>query len=330
VVAALRGERELDVPAVLGAVRRPRSDVLSDEDLQVALWVCYELHYGGFEGVSDSWEWDPGLLAVRREIESLVEAELRRRTRSDVEAAVTADGDVDARLFELADGAEGPSLAGFLQRQATEEQFLEALVHRSVYQLKEADPHTWAVPRIDGPAKVALVELQYDEYGSGRPERQHAHLYALGMRACGLEAAPGAYVDRVPGSTLLMTNVASMFGLHRRLRAAAVGHLATVEVTSSLPCRKYVQGIERLGLAREMADYFDEHVEADAVHEHVATRDICAALVDREPALVEDVFFGAAVCLLVDRLHAEHLLGAWQQGRSSLRPAALPARGAVA
>jgi hypothetical protein len=127
-----------------------------------------------------------------------------------------------------------------------------------------------------------------------------------------------------------MSNVVSMFGLHRRLRAASVGHLATVEVTSSLPCRKYVQGIERLGLAREMADYFDEHVEADAVHEHVATRDICAALVEREPALVEDVFFGAAVCLLVDRLHAEHLLGAWEQGGSSLRPAALPARGAVA
>ena len=330
VVAALRGERDLDVPALRALVRRPRADLLGDDDLQLALWVCYELHYAGFDDVDDRWEWDPDLLAVRAEIEARFEAELRRRTRSTVRAALDDDGDVAARLFALAHRDDGPSLAAFLHRHAGAEQFLEAVVHRSVYQLKEADPETWAIPRLQGAAKVALVEVQYDEYGAGRPERQHARLYARGMEACGLDPTYGAYVDRLPGTTLALANAMSLLGLHRRLRGAAVGHFATVEVTSSLPCRKYVGGIERLGLPQELADYFDEHVEADAVHEQVATRDICGALVAQEPQLLEDVFFGAAVCLLTDRLVAEQVLGAWEQGGSSLLAEPAATAGAVA
>jgi hypothetical protein len=330
VIAAVRGEHDLDVPVVSATVRRPRADVLTDDDLQLALWVCYELHYAGFDDVDDTWEWDPDLLAVRRELETVFEAELRRRTRADVRRALEDDGDVADRLFALADRAEGPSLAGYLHRRATEEQFLEAVVHRSVYQLKEADPETWAIPRLTGSPKVALVEVQYDEYGGGRPERQHAHLYARGMEACGLEPSYGAYVDRLPGSTLARANAMSLLGLHRRLRGAAVGHFAAVEVTSSLPCRKYVKGIERLGMPQALADYFDEHVEADAVHEQVATRDICGALVEQEPALLEDVLFGAAVCLLTDRVLAEQLLGAWEHGAGSLLPEPVRMAGAVA
>jgi hypothetical protein len=39
------------------------------EDLQLALNCCYELHYRCFTGVADDWEWDPGLLGVRRQLE---------------------------------------------------------------------------------------------------------------------------------------------------------------------------------------------------------------------------------------------------------------------
>ncbi len=38
------------------------SDPLADEDLQLALYLCYELHYRGLPGVSDGWEWEPALL----------------------------------------------------------------------------------------------------------------------------------------------------------------------------------------------------------------------------------------------------------------------------
>ena len=34
-------------------------------DLQLALYVCYELHYRGFAGVDPRWEWDPSLLHLR-------------------------------------------------------------------------------------------------------------------------------------------------------------------------------------------------------------------------------------------------------------------------
>src|SRR3712207_1216359 len=44
-------------------------DVLRDDDVQLSLAICYELHYRGFDGVDDGWEWEPGLLGVRRELE---------------------------------------------------------------------------------------------------------------------------------------------------------------------------------------------------------------------------------------------------------------------
>jgi hypothetical protein len=43
----------------------PSAEGADEEDLQLALYCLYELHYRGFEGVSDEWEWHPGLLAFR-------------------------------------------------------------------------------------------------------------------------------------------------------------------------------------------------------------------------------------------------------------------------
>ena len=40
-----------------------------EEDLQLALYLCYELHYRGLPGVDDRWEWEPSLLALRAELE---------------------------------------------------------------------------------------------------------------------------------------------------------------------------------------------------------------------------------------------------------------------
>lgn len=320
VLAALRDDTPLDPAHLVAQVEAVDGDVLLDEDVQVALWSMYELHYGGFDGVDESWEWEPDLLRVRQALERRLEQRLRELTAGDVAAALRSSGDVAARIFAQTDASDGPSLSRFLQREATAEQFREVLVHRSLYQLKEADPHTFVIPRVQGSAKVALMELQFDEYGAGRPERQHATLFAEGMEECGLDRSHGAYVDAVPACTLALNNAMSLLCLHRRLRAAALGHLAAIEVTSSLPCRKYVQGLRRLDLSPAMADYFDEHVEADAVHEQVATRDVCATLVEHEPDLAEDVCFGVAVSLHLDELLADHVLTSFAQGRSSLRP----------
>jgi hypothetical protein len=59
-------------------------------------------------------------------------------------------------------------------------------------------------------------------------------------------------------------------------------------------------------------------VEADAVHEQLALRGICGALVEEDPACESEVFFGAATCLHVDAVAGEQMLSAWRHGRSSL------------
>src|ERR1044072_6252796 len=70
-----------------------------DDDVQLALWMIYELHYRGFEGVADDREWDPELLGLRRSIERRFARELRSATREQMES--TADeGDVGAELLQ--------------------------------------------------------------------------------------------------------------------------------------------------------------------------------------------------------------------------------------
>ena len=185
---------------------------------------------------------------------------------------------------------------------------------RSVYHLKEADPTSWVIPRLPTAAKAALVELQYDEYGAGDPARLHAHLFARGLAASGLRPEYGAYVDEAPLEVLEQNNAVSMFGLQRRLRGAAVGHLAAFEATSSMPSRRMAQGLERLGFPEELVGYYTEHVEADAVHEQVALRDVCVTLVREEPALEPDVWFGAWACLDLEDRTARRMLEAVGSG----------------
>jgi hypothetical protein len=115
-----------------------------------------------------------------------------------------------------------------------------------------------------------------------------------------------------------VNNVMSLFGLHRRLRGACLGHLAAFEMTSPLPCRRYAQGAERLELDARVFRYFDEHIEADAVHEQLAARDICGRLVEAEPDLADSVLLGAAACVALDDIAGDQMLGAWEQGRSAL------------
>lgn len=304
--------------AVADAVAAPPASWLEDDDTQLTLLCLYELHYRGLTGVADDWEWDPPLLAVRAVLEGVVEAELRARVTAPGVGPTDRAG-FAAQLFDLAAQDSGPSLSRYVARRATAEQVRELLALKSVYQLKEADPHTWAIPRLAGAAKAGLVEIQADEYGGGDPDRVHAVLFARTMRGVGLDDSYGAYVDHAPAIALAGVNVMSLFGLHRRLRGCVAGHLAALEMTSSVPSRLYGNGMRRLGLAEEVTGYFDEHVEADAVHEQIAARDLAGALVESEPALAADVLLGAATCLTLDAWAAERTIARWEAGESALR-----------
>jgi hypothetical protein len=293
------------------------SSVAADDgdDEQLALWVLHALHYTGLDGVPEAHEWHPDVLAVRIALERALEHRLRERhpgheLPADLPTDVGADR-LAEELFAFIAGHDGPSVASYVQRQASTEQVLQLLRWRSLYHLRESDPTAFVVPRLDVRTKAALIELQYDEYGGGDPNRLHSHLFARGLAACGLDPTPGAHVDEVPAEVLELNNAMTLFGLHRRLRGAALGHLAAFEATSSLPSRRMAQGLGRLELPDEMIEYYQEHVEADAVHEQLAVRTICGSLLDDDPGLVDDVFFGAFSCLDLESRMAARLLDEW-------------------
>jgi hypothetical protein len=267
--------------------------------------------------VDERWEWEPALLAARRDLERTFEDALR----DAVPGRDAPDpGEMDVALREIAAEDDGPSLSRFLQKEGEPWHVREFAVHRSIYQLKEADPHSWAIPRLSGAPKAALVEVQADEYGGGRPERVHAHLFARTLAALGLDDRYGAYADHVPGLTLATVNLMSLCGLHRRLRGAIVGHLALFEMTSAVPNRRYGDALRRLGLdSPDAVDFFDEHVEADAVHESVAAVDLAGGLARDEPGVAADVVWGACALNHVEGRWARSVLEAWAAGGSSLR-----------
>ncbi len=275
-------------------------------DESLALWALYELHYRGFEDVDDGLEWHPELVRVRGALERDLEARLRSRWSGPVPG-----GDLAEAFFTFVADHDGPSLARHVQTRATEEQVLDLLRARSVFHLKEADPIAWSVPRLPVAPKAGLVEVLYDEYGAGDPNRLHHHLFARGMESVGLRSEYGAYVDDVPAAVLEQNNAMSLFGLHRRLRGAALGHFAAFEATSSEPSRRMADGLERHGMNGAMVDYYTEHVTADAAHEQVAVRTVCGALVAAEPGLREDVFLGAFTCLDLEERVARELLDRW-------------------
>jgi hypothetical protein len=297
-------------------------DPRTDDDLHLALYLAYQLHYTGLTGVSDDMEWDPAVLDFRDVLEAAFENALIADVR--VHPAPDERPMVD-QLRDVVRSDPGPALATHLQRDATLEQFREFLLHRSTYHLKEADPFTWLIPRLRGGPKAALVQIQADEYGGGDAGWMHSALFAQTMRALDLDPASGPPLDLIPGTTLAVTNLLSMFGLHRRLRGQAAGALALFEMTSCIPNRRYGDGLRRLGFGPDDTRFFDEHVEADAVHEAVAATDLAGALADDED-LGWEILFGAHALQETEALAAALQLDAWMSGRSSLLPPERPAR----
>ena len=289
-------------------------DPLADGDFQLALACCYELHYRGIDGVDDAFEWDVELLAVR----ALLEDAFERALRDAVPEPAVDSGSVWSDLRAVVASDDGPALSAHLARRATAEEFRDFLAQRSVYHLREADAHTWGIPRLSGRAKAALVEIQTDEYGGGVFARMHSTLFAQMLRAMGLDDTYGSHWGEATPETLAGVNAISLFGLHRGHRGALVGHLAALEMTSTEPNRNYGNGLRRLGYGARATAFFDEHVEADAVHEQVAAVDLCGSLVQAEPELRSAVLWGAACCLALDAAAGRALLHRWSSAQVSV------------
>ncbi|MEU9553943.1 iron-containing redox enzyme family protein [Streptomyces fumanus] len=302
----LRGTGPLPAPDAVAA-----ADPYGD-DLQLALYQCYELHYRGFAGVSPDLEWDPELLRVRGALERVFLAALREDTpvHDSVEEAV---GDL------LVEPVDGNGVSHFLRDKGELWHLREYAAQRSLYHLKEADPHAWVLPRLWGRAKAGMAAVEFDEYGGGRADRVHARLFADLMTDLGLDTAYGRYLDAACAELLATVNLMSLFGLHRSLRGALVGHFAAVEITSSPGSRRLAEAMRRTGAGPAAEFFYDEHVEADAVHEQVVRHEVIGGLLEEEPELAPDVVLGIDATGLVEDRLAARLLSDWRAGRSSLR-----------
>ncbi|MEU7057153.1 iron-containing redox enzyme family protein [Streptomyces sp. NPDC046197] len=281
------------------------------DDLQLALYLCYELHYRGFAGVAAQREWDPDLLRVR--------AGLEHRFLSALRADTPVHDSLDEALADLlVEPVRGTGVSHYLRDEGELWQLREYAAQRSLYHLKEADPHAWVLPRLWGRAKAAMAAVEFDEYGGGRPDRVHARLFADLMTDLGLDTAYGRYLDAASAELLATVNLMSLLGLHRELRGALVGHFAAVEITSSPGSRRLAEAMRRTGAGPAAEFFYDEHVEADAVHEQVVRHDVIGGLLADEPHLAADVAFGIDATEYLESRLAARLLAAWRDGRSSL------------
>ncbi|WP_232788889.1 iron-containing redox enzyme family protein [Streptomyces odonnellii] len=283
------------------------------EDAQLAPYVFYELHYRGFAGVGEDREWDPALLPLRRAVED----RFLNALRADVPVGRSADEAFGELLVESTD--HSGSVAYHLEHHGELWQLREYAALRSLYHLKEADPHAWVIPRLRGRAKAGMVTVEYDEFGAGRAERVHAELFADLMTDLGLETGYGHYLDAAPADALATVNMMTLFGLRRALRGALVGHFACVEVTSSPGSRRLAAAMRRREAGPAAERFYVEHVEADAVHEQIVRREVIGGLLANEPRLEADVAFGADATVFLENRLGARLLDAWRTGRSALR-----------
>ena len=135
-----RPDRGLGEPDSIDCV-----DPIGDEDLQLALYVAYELHYTAIDGVDERWEWAPSLISFRAALERPFEDAIAELVAP---AEVAELESVGAALQAIVADDPGPPLSRYLEIQGTREQMRSTSSTARGYQLKEADPHTWAIPRL--------------------------------------------------------------------------------------------------------------------------------------------------------------------------------------
>jgi hypothetical protein len=204
-----RGER--------GAFPEPAAAEPFGEDLQLALFVCYELHHNGFPGVDDDWEWDPDLLRLRAVMERVFLDELRGCT--------AGGGDVRRELAELlTEPIDGVGISQFLAASGEKWQLREYLVLRSAQHQRTADPLARPLPRSRG------------------------QRYARLMAAAGLASGVYSHLDHIPAPMLAVVNLRSLCGLHRGLRGAFAGHQAAEETIAKPESVLLNRALRRLGV----------------------------------------------------------------------------------
>ncbi len=278
-----------------------------DRDTQLAWFILNELSFGGWFGVDDDAEWAAPVVSLRRSCEDWFAGSIEARLCEADEPSVLVD-----RILST----PGPSIARFLADHGTATDVAESLMLRLPYQDKEADPHTFAIPRLDGPVKGALCEIQSGEYGVGH-RFSHAELFRRALASLG---GPGftSTIDRLPGVAFATSNLVSMGGLNRSRRGVVIGQLALFEMDSVEPNSAMVVACDRLGLPADARRFFQVHVLADAEHERIARKAFLHDYPGHDPQQRPNVVFGIRAQHAIDLAMADHAIAAWSTRRSAL------------
>lgn len=134
------------------------TDALTDDDLHLALYLCYEVHYRDLTPYN--WEWDLDLLNFRAQLEGSFATRLAEEVSSH---HLRGPFDVATTLEQLLAASRPSSVSTYFDAGGTLDQLREVCVHQSASNLREGDPQAFAIPRLSGEAKAALIEIQYDE-----------------------------------------------------------------------------------------------------------------------------------------------------------------------
>ena len=281
-------------------------DPLVDDDFQLALYLCYQLDFS--RASSPDWQWDQELLNFR----SALEDAFVTRLREDVGAVKPKrTNDVVAGLHELIATASGPSVPTYLGQKGSLDQLREYLVHRSVNELREVDPYAYESSSLAG--RHTPVSMTTADRGSTADVTQRSRAsFGDTMAAVNLDATPGAYVVRLPASTLATANLGTMFGQHSQWRAALAGLVAVLEMSSAASKEQFSITLARFGIGAEGRRFFETSLDL------AAQEALIAHLIRTEPGLRADVLFGAACALRLEKRCSRYALGSWAKHRPSL------------
>ena len=274
---------------------------LDDPDGQLALWLlnCFD--------VAVDWGVIPDRLRsiplrlLHLHLTRSFEEELQRLVPAadeEVELASHLDGLLRAPAVDLA------ATAAEVGAHAVS----DAFVAKAPYLGFEADPHTFALARVEAPLQAIVAGIQAGEYGAGH-DQTHAQIYRRCLTALGLTYADA--VDTVPTASLAFANLAWLFGRETRWRGAAIGQLCLLELDSVEPCRRQIEAWDRHRLPADARRWYDVHVVADREHEKVVRDELVPALQTRTPWLVADAAFGADATWRLQQHVAAELTARW-------------------
>lgn len=280
-----------------------------DRDMQLAWFMLNEASFAGWHGIDEAAEWHPHVVELRQHFENGFVALVKQRFNDIRDPLLVVD--------QILNAVDGPSMSLYLADHGTPDQVAESLMLRYPYQYKEADPHTLAIPRLDGAEKRALIEIQTGEYGVGH-RSTHAELFRAAAEAIGVDGDYTGIIDQLPGVAFATSNLVAMGGLNRALRGVVVGQLALFEMDSVKPNGTMVRACDRLQLPDATRRFFDVHVMADAEHEVIARQAFLEAYPRSEPAQTDNLLFGIKAQHAIDLALADQAIAAWSGGESAL------------